>query len=116
MPTKGEGAVIAIVVGAAATAGAVYLARGAKAAVPVASISIVVVPNPDAVNNPVTVTATAVDTSGNPVSGASLYLFVDDAVQSPSGSTNSSGVATFTVTPQTAGTYAIFVSSDSAGT
>ncbi len=82
----------------------------------VGSIAIAVSPNPATVNQSVTVTATVTSTGGALMSGTPVYLFVDGALQGSSVNTNSSGVATFAITPTTAGTYTIFVSSDSAGT
>jgi hypothetical protein len=116
MVSKEEGVAIAVVTAAAAAVGGLYLASKAKAAVPVSAIAISVTPNPDTVDEAAAVTATATDGAESPVSGAPLYLFVDGTLQSPSEVTNSSGVATFSVVPQTAGTYTILVSSDSEGT
>jgi hypothetical protein len=86
------------------------------ATVTVSSIAITVSPNPATLSQTVDITATVTGSNGGVLSGTTVYLFVDGALTGSGVATNSSGVATFSITPASTGTYTIYVSSDTSGT
>lgn len=55
-------------------------------------------------------TATVLNASGNPVSGVSIYLFVNNSLEGSGGVTNSSGKAQFAIDFANEGTYGVHVS------
>ena len=101
-------AVIAGGVGIALVSQAKVVSPPTPPPVSVASINLSANNTNISTGNSVIFTATALDSQSNPVSGVSLTLFdVSTSTSVSMGSTNSSGVATVSVTFNTSGTYVL---------
>ncbi len=83
-----------------------YYASLAKAALSTSTISLAVSPTSTTAGTPVTLTATLTYANGTPASGIGV-TFTSDGTAIGTATTSSTGVATLSYTPTTAGTYSL---------